>query len=597
MLGKITNIIKKEKNFLNTYNPYVPKDHNYLILKNYNLAMDLIKRELNQANNAGEEFKFNAIKYDYKQIAKDVHFKKEINMAYDSLLQSIEKYKATNHEDLIGNKKTPTKNLSSNQKGSTKSLGNNEETPTEITGYSAHNIRGTYEDGIGEILDKFVNINNIVNNPVGYLINEINKTNNHELDKSNHNDAEQSKLLINHCKTQLKKKIMIQSIKASVDTATLISTAVFSVGIFFPPAIIPLSITAIAIVGAGLVLGTIAGFIQRIRFNKAIDNAITTTSHDNSLQKAITSKLNYINNKKENHAFIKAHNAFSIGVVLSGIAGFTKYFLLPAMQSVLSIGSSALNTIKSIFDIFKHHRDRQKNLTNIQAFMGKMVDQQHFDITKKKYMFFGKSELEKYNKKYKKIIPQHNKDINDKSFTLTADDVFLHSLADKFEKYKQKHHIDNNNTESVLFGKFMQESLLNNMSKDLVITSVASTLQLALFLGGASFMLFPPAGIIVATGIIVSSLIVTPIIRLLEKRKLLKKFKEQSETISDYTNKMFNQMINRKDYIDLTVQNTGFFNKKSTKTNGTKKPVLFTRIRSMIKKKTSSSQEGKHKIK
>lgn len=557
-LDEIAKTIKKEKNFLNTYNPYVPKDHNYLILKNYN-------RVITSINSEGK-FKFNATKYVFsKKIAEDPHFHNEIKMIYDSLLQNIEEYKTSTHE----------------------------KSPGEITGYSSYDIGGTDEDGIVAILDKFVKINHIVNNPYGYLINEVNKTN-------NYNNSDQSKLLLDHCKAQLIKKIMIQSMKASTDMATLIATVIFKIGVFFPPAIIIVSTIAIAIVGSGLVLGAVAGLVQRIRLNKAINNVLLTTRPDNSLQNAINSKLKDINNKKENLAFSRVHNAFSIGVVLSAIAGFTKYFLLPVMQSAMSIGMSAVNAIKNIFDIFKNYKDRQNNLQNIPAFMRKMIDQQHFSVTKKRYIFFGKSELDKYKKKYQQIISQQNKNIKDNSVNLSADDVFLFSLSSKFAKYKQKHNADNN-IDSVLFGKFMQESLLNNMSKDLLINSALSTLQLTLCLGGGLFVLFPPAGIGIAASLIVSSLIVTPIIRFLEKRKLLKKFQEQSEIISDYTNKIFNQMINRKDYIDLLLPNTESFNKKSnvfTKVaNGLKKPLLFNNVHSVIKKikkKKPSNHQEKH---
>jgi hypothetical protein len=352
----------------------------------------------------------------------------------------------------------------------------------------------------------------------------------------------------NYCINKLRNSMAVKVAETGIDASSSIASNVFAFGLLFPPIIPAVGIASLAIAAGGLIATGIATIIQRIRVKRVIEKIIKDKDQDGAIKDALSKQLAIIKSSKSNKEMLLNDTTNKTSFLDKAIYWLTHIIsaikivdtlkhVVPLIGRITAVGAIFVNTVKSVFDISKNYKDRQKDFQNIPLFMQKAINEK-LHITRKKYFLWGKSPLDEY-KEYLKTTGQNPENIE---LSQLKQDTLKYTLKQQFEAYSIKKKQQGSfvySPDKDLFKKFIQDMLLDSVSKDVRNSGAFNTIKLGLFFSGGASMIFPPAAILTAAGVLLGGLIVTPIMRMVERKKCLNHMHKQDSNITKFTDNLY----------------------------------------------------------
>ncbi|MGD0465499.1 MAG: hypothetical protein ABSA84_02265 [Gammaproteobacteria bacterium] len=356
----------------------------------------------------------------------------------------------------------------------------------------------------------------------------------------------------NYCINKLRNPMAVKVAETGIDATSSIASTVFAFGLLFPPIIPAVGIAALAIAGGGLIATGIAAILQRIRIKRVIEKIIKDEDKDGAIKNALSKQLAIFKSSKVNKKILfndKTNSTdnnksfldkaiYWLTHIISAIKIIeTLKHVVPLIGRITAVGAIFVNTVKSVFDVSKNYKDRQKDFQNIPLFMQKAINEK-LHITRKKYFLWGKSPLDEY-KEYLKTTGQNPENIE---LSKLKQDALKYTLKKQFEAYSIKKKQQGSfvySPDKDLFKKFIQDMLLDSVSKDVRNSGASNTIKLSLFFSGGVSMIFPPVAILTAAGVLLGGIIVTPIMRMIERKKCLNHIHKQDSNITKFTDNLY----------------------------------------------------------
>lgn len=258
-------------------------------------------------------------------------------------------------------------------------------------------------------------------------------------------DAEKIKVL---CTNKLISTINQKTLKAGLLTTLSIATGIFGLGTLFPSIFFITSLLCLAIISLGIISTLIATYINRKKLILKIE-----TIERSKINEMITSKIKSMSSieldgnpilekdKKHNKRLEKITEILFVNSLISNISSITKYSisLIGKIASFLvGLGSILGGIVQGLL----HHRHLKSQRKKIHQLISGIILP---SIDRKPYLFFGKSELEKYvHENFKKIkketgIQAENRDeliakLQETKNIRILNTVRMHCIEDNLQK-------------------------------------------------------------------------------------------------------------------------------------------------------------------
>lgn len=334
------------------------------------------------------------------------------------------------------------------------------------------------------------------------------------LEKKNKNTADGTDI-IDFQKTLLKNKITRQTLEAGIANSSALAGTIFGMGILFPPILPVVSIISLATAAFGITATGLAAIVNRIRLGRSLDDSSDEEGFkklknlsENSATKFNEKNLDSTYRETEPKITSKLLNF----ILFFRISAMAKY-AMPVIGSISSGVMIFLMGIRSIIDIRRNHRNRQKKYNLFPGYLKSLFNDSS-KIGKKKYFIFGESTLDGYLKhNYHKILndasiatftdeeKKQYENIGPKAFWKDLTDkcpeklhrIQIHiaseELRESYSRYLEQKKSENS-PESVK--NFIKDRMKSDISRDIRYSGYTNSFKIALLIVGIGSAFFPP---------------------------------------------------------------------------------------------------------